>query len=331
MKINHITLAAMLLAAAFVTIAKPMKEDPLTKILCELYRIDYIIMSSIPESNPQQYPLHDAVITGKIEEVEKVLAQKDIDINGMNQNSDFALLLAIRLGHSDIARLLIAEGANINLQEPDYLYTPLYESIEQNNIDITLLLIKTGAHLHLKNTVEETPLHFSSRYNLLKVARTLVETGADITTLNYRNETALDIALANGWSKEIAAYLTNVQNYYQKGTIVARTKENQLVVPNYFSLGLQKNCFCTIYRHLPEHKELSHWIKSIQFKPETKLDTLCAIIAIHQRYKQEHHETIDENDYKNILLGTKPLLELKKTEKALNTPQFTDVLLLTYK
>ena len=58
-----------------------------------------------------------------------------------------ALLFAARQGSVESAKVLIAAGADLNLAEPDYGFTPLLEAIYNDHYDLAGLLAEHGARL----------------------------------------------------------------------------------------------------------------------------------------------------------------------------------------
>src|SRR5260370_347517 len=100
-------------------------------------------------------------------ETVKLLIDRGAEVNGRSTVFDFnfrkvasggtnaiyskggltALLLAARQGSVDGAKTLIAAGADLNLAEPDYGFTPLLEAIYNDHYDLAALLVERGAKL----------------------------------------------------------------------------------------------------------------------------------------------------------------------------------------
>jgi ankyrin repeat protein len=70
------------------------------------------------------------------------------DINALNASSHTAMHLAAENGHTDMIKLLIAEGANIDTAD-NKDRTPLHYSILYDQDEVRDLLINTGADLTL--------------------------------------------------------------------------------------------------------------------------------------------------------------------------------------
>eukprot|EP00919_Chromeraceae_sp_WS-2016_P076936 GHVR01182052.1.p1 GENE.GHVR01182052.1~~GHVR01182052.1.p1 ORF type:complete len:116 (+),score=15.91 GHVR01182052.1:30-377(+) len=82
-------------------------------------------------------------------------------------------------GHTDIARLLIDKGADVNSRENDG-YTPLIWASNRGHTDIARLLIDKGADVNSKDKDGTTPLISASEFGHTEIVRFLIEKGADV-------------------------------------------------------------------------------------------------------------------------------------------------------
>ncbi len=85
---------------------------------------------------------------------------------------------AVALGNKNLIELLIANGANVNVQDEDG-NTPLHYG--KDNQETTQLLIANGADVNAKNKEGNTSLHQTKNP---KVAQLLIANGADINAKN---------------------------------------------------------------------------------------------------------------------------------------------------
>jgi ankyrin repeat protein len=104
------------------------------------------------------------------------------------------LLYAARDGHAEIARMLIAAGAKVDLPDANKI-TPLLTAITNNHVDAADLLIQNGAAINATDFWGRTPLwaavemrdieysrggeHNVDRTRVLQFIRTLLEKGAN--------------------------------------------------------------------------------------------------------------------------------------------------------
>ena len=93
-------------------------------------------------------PLHDAVRSGDVSAVEKLLGQ-GVDVNLKGQNDATPLIVAALEGQMAVAKLLIARGADIHAWNRGGL-TPLHAAAEENRIQVVKVLHDKGADLGLQ-------------------------------------------------------------------------------------------------------------------------------------------------------------------------------------
>jgi ankyrin repeat protein len=99
---------------------------------------------------------------GKLDGV-KALLDQGVDINAVNFGNGTALVTAIWLGKTEVAKYLIARGADINLVDKcSGSYTPLGMAARIGNVEVVRLLLNKGADLSkgqiVVNGMPRTPL-----------------------------------------------------------------------------------------------------------------------------------------------------------------------------
>ena len=107
---------------------------------------------------PPDISIHDAAGEGNIEAVKQhIAAGTDVDAKTRGETP---LLWAARFGQSQVAELLIAEGADVNA----------------------------------KNVVGQTPLHWAAMAGHKEIIELLIAAGADVNAKTKRGDTPLDLA-----------------------------------------------------------------------------------------------------------------------------------------
>jgi ankyrin repeat protein len=107
---------------------------------------------------PDDYRLLDAAQTGNSKSAAALLdAGADVNNKGM------PLSWAISNGHSDMAHMLIARGADVNARNQENHYRPLHYAAALGNVAVTKLLIDKGADMTALNMHEETPRALAER------------------------------------------------------------------------------------------------------------------------------------------------------------------------
>jgi len=113
------------------------------------------------KAKPDERPtdsLAEAVLNGDINQVRLHLsAGAALDAKDNDNRDRTALHHAAREGHTEIARLLIAQGADVNAKDRTG-DTPLHTAIQKNQIEIANLLILKGADVNAKCEYGSTPV-----------------------------------------------------------------------------------------------------------------------------------------------------------------------------
>ena len=117
-------------------------------------------------SNVQAESLVYAAYQGNIETV-KLLLESGDDINrlqGMQNERASALHFAVRGNHPEIARLLIEQGARVDIRDVNDL-TPLHNAAWSGDMEMVKLLIESGADIRATSNDGRTPLSCAQRNN----------------------------------------------------------------------------------------------------------------------------------------------------------------------
>jgi len=113
----------------------------------------------------------DAGLVGEL-----IAAGADVDAN-VFATGQTALLQALEGGKFDIARMLIASGANVNLHK-DGQVTPLMLAVAKGQSDLVLLLIENGADVNAVSDDQRTALKIAESGGLSAIADLLIKAGA---------------------------------------------------------------------------------------------------------------------------------------------------------
>lgn len=110
-----------------------------------------------------------------------------------------ALIWALRRNHTDVAKLLIENGANIHIKYGFYRWTALYWAARQGQKDVVELLLKHGADPNAALRVEKfTPLFEAARRGYTEIVKLLIEYGTDINVETKNRQTPLIAAINEG-------------------------------------------------------------------------------------------------------------------------------------
>lgn len=157
-----------------------------------------------PEDGP---PIVAAAGLGSWNAVEALLESPKTDVDRANPRGETALMLAAMRGEMDIARKLIARGAEVN--RPGW--TPLHYAAAGGQLDMVKFLVEENAYLDAQSPNDTTPLMMAARQKFPSIAEYLVAQGADPTLRNQAGFTAADYFVRNQdeahakWLREQAA------------------------------------------------------------------------------------------------------------------------------
>lgn len=115
----------------------------------------------------QAYSLSSACEYGHTE-IAKLLIENGADINGGNP-----LYRASRYGHIEIVKLLLQYGPIMDTEDG----VALRYACDEGHIEIVKLLLKNGANIHVDN---DSILQGPARYNKVEIVKFLVEKGANL-------------------------------------------------------------------------------------------------------------------------------------------------------
>jgi ankyrin repeat protein len=141
-----------------------IKKDP---VLANSYSVDGFT------------PLGLAVFFGNREAVEALLAGgAKVNLASRETMKVTPLHSAAAAKELEIARLLIASGADVNARQAEMGFTPLHEAAGNGNVEFVQLLIEKGADINVKTNDGKTPLDFAIERNQPAVADFLRKHGA---------------------------------------------------------------------------------------------------------------------------------------------------------
>jgi uncharacterized protein len=105
-------------------------------------------------------------------------------------HDESALMMACLKGQLELAKKLIARGADVN--KPGW--TPLHYAATNGHLDIMEVLFANNAYIDAESPNGTTPLMMAAQYGTADAVRRLLEEGADPTLKNQVGLTAIDFA-----------------------------------------------------------------------------------------------------------------------------------------
>ena len=162
-------------------------------------------------------PLMKAAWDGQVE-IARYLIAAGANVNAVDDQQETALFSAIKREHIEIVQLLIDRGARVNVKDVRQ-FTPLTVASAAGNQAIITMLVKAGANIK-EETYGLTPLMFAVASRKADVVKQLIELGAPVDQISsLSGQTALLSAIYAG-SAEMVQTLIDL-----KANVNFRTKD----------------------------------------------------------------------------------------------------------
>jgi ankyrin repeat protein len=165
------------------------------KIVSMLIERGVSVNQKEPNSNLGWTPLHWAA-RNRHTDIVKLLIAKGSDVNALSNTKETPILVAAWSGSTEIVALLLQSGANINARGMTG-QTALYNALDTGARDTALLLLQHGAAIDVVTNEGQTPLMAAARHGVDDVVKLLLEKGANTDVRNNNGKTAYDLAVAH--------------------------------------------------------------------------------------------------------------------------------------
>ncbi|MCP4334372.1 MAG: hypothetical protein GY785_17075 [Gammaproteobacteria bacterium] len=153
-------------------------------------------------------PLHDAVSTGDVDRV-YALISPDLEINEKTFGGMTAIQLAVRDDNLEIMKLLIDNGADVNVGVTRLKIAPLQIAARNGNVGMANLLIVSGANVNQPDHEGASALHFAVRGGKNDIAELLISNGAEVNAKDNEEYTPLHNAAWNGHLETVELLVNN--------------------------------------------------------------------------------------------------------------------------
>lgn len=160
-------------------------------------------LSNYVRSRKKPRSIYEAVITGDLAMTEGFLASEPSLLNRHSPDGFTPLGFAAYFGREEVARLLVARGADVNLASSNgFNVAPLHSAVAAGNVAITELLLQGGAHVDARQQQDVTPLHSAAHNKNLVLVSMLLAAGADKNLVSQDGKSAWHYAQEAG-SREV--------------------------------------------------------------------------------------------------------------------------------
>jgi ankyrin repeat protein/ketosteroid isomerase-like protein len=117
-------------------------------------------------------------------------------VNGFN-DAHTPLLVAARDGHTEIARVLLDAGADVNATEPTFGAVPLHKAVYNGHVELTRMIAnQPGVDVNFQGATNGyTPLHDAIWHGYEECANAVLDAGASVVLVGHDGKTPLDLAV----------------------------------------------------------------------------------------------------------------------------------------
>jgi len=157
--------------------------------------------------------LHSSVRV-RTDKLTNALIAKNVAKDIQNNNRETALLLAVQNGSTVAAKVLIVNGADVNLASNKE--APIHAALRSGNDELSNLLIAKISDVNVLDNNQSSPLHLAVGSSSAARVRDLVDRGADGKKTDRQGYTPLMLALHTKKTDKALAVL-NVSDVNQKG------------------------------------------------------------------------------------------------------------------
>lgn len=138
--------------------------------------------------------IFEAAATGRVERVRELLKKNPELVKAYSPDGWTALHL--NFGNLEIVKLTLDSGAEIDaISKNKFVATPLRGAAAMEKVELARLLIARGANVNCRGEEGGTPLHEAAGNGNLEFAKLLLDHGANVNAKDDKGKTPLTIAL----------------------------------------------------------------------------------------------------------------------------------------
>ncbi len=191
------TRRAMELLAEDPALATARADSGETPLMTALYRGHHALVEALVAGGVA-LDVFAAAAVGKMDALETAL-QNPGAVNSFAYDGWTPLHLAAFFGQRAAAERLLAAGADLTAISRNALHnTPLHAAVAGGHVDVSLLLIESGADVNVSDAGGHTPFHIAAEAGYVPVVKALIARGADAHAVDAEDRTPLSRAAARG-------------------------------------------------------------------------------------------------------------------------------------
>ena len=169
-------------------------KNGLSAILCALYTGHPEIAAAIA-ANKQELDIFEAASLGDMKSLEGLVKKSADAVRAYSPDGFTALALAAYLGQKDAVQYLIERGTDPNaIAKNPTGFTALTGAVTQNYTEVARVLVKSGANVNHRYEGGFTPLTHAAHAGNVELVKLLLENGADPSARTADGKTPLIFA-----------------------------------------------------------------------------------------------------------------------------------------
>jgi uncharacterized protein len=180
------------------TLSNAREKNGVSAIFLALYRGNKTAALAIASKKPK-LDVFEASALGDLERLKDAVNNEPSSVRLYSPDGFTALALAAYLGQKESVEYLVEKGADLNaLARNETGYTALTGAVSQNHSDIAKILVKNGARVNHSYEGGFTPLMHAAYAGNVELVSFLLQNGANPMAKNSEGKTALTFAMEKG-------------------------------------------------------------------------------------------------------------------------------------
>jgi ankyrin repeat protein/L-ascorbate metabolism protein UlaG (beta-lactamase superfamily) len=176
-------------------------------LVAKMLQKDPSLVNDQDENNQFLYlPLHTAASHGQLK-IAKLLIKAGADVDGFDSDESTPLHVAAVDNQPELVTLLLKAGADVNRRDKNGGYS-LSFALSGGNEAIVQQMLDAGADLNYIDSSGTTLLHMAASRGLREFARKLIENGADINAATQNGMTVLHYAVSSSGEEFVEELIT---------------------------------------------------------------------------------------------------------------------------
>jgi ankyrin repeat protein len=176
-------------------LARAKDENGVSVIMKATYYGKKDVVSALLDSGAE-LDVYEAAATGQTARLLELLANDTSLVNAYSPDGFTPLGFAVFFSQPEIVKALLDAGADVNLPSRESMkVTPLASAAAAKQTDLARVLIAHGANVNARAASGHIPLHEASANGNVELVKLLIESGADVNARTDDGKTPLDFAV----------------------------------------------------------------------------------------------------------------------------------------